>query len=204
MSCNFFRASFLHIITTLIACRDMQLRCFNVKTLLNNAFKMKQMQVRQKQRPLTCLGYSPSYCSCTRFVQLTIQLQHRLQTKPTKHNFACKLSYIIFSLHYIIQILVYLLFIYFRFIFAIILHNFVNIRVVYIHQFCFASNFDGILIFVLDCTFCNQINFIHLIDLFIWIIYSLIMYLLLLLLLFLLLLLLFYILSIIFFSGGHH
>ena len=37
---NFFRASFLHLIKdTDIACRDMQLRFFKVKTLLNDAFK---------------------------------------------------------------------------------------------------------------------------------------------------------------------
>ena len=42
MRCNFF--SGLHFYTlseTLIACRDMQLRLFKVKTLLNNAFKPK-------------------------------------------------------------------------------------------------------------------------------------------------------------------
>ena len=37
---NFFRASFLHLPKTLIACRDMQLKFFKVKTLLNNAFNI--------------------------------------------------------------------------------------------------------------------------------------------------------------------
>ena len=42
---NFFRTPFYTLPKTLIACRDMQLRFFKVKTLLNNAFNKKARQV---------------------------------------------------------------------------------------------------------------------------------------------------------------
>ena len=41
--CKFFRASFLHFSKTLIECRVMQLRCFKVEILLNNALKGTDM-----------------------------------------------------------------------------------------------------------------------------------------------------------------
>ena len=45
LKCKFFRASFYTLSKTLIACRDMQLRFFKVKTLLNDAFKTYSWQV---------------------------------------------------------------------------------------------------------------------------------------------------------------
>ena len=43
LRCNFFRASCLHLIkdTDSMYCMDMQRRFFKVKTLFNNAFKLR-------------------------------------------------------------------------------------------------------------------------------------------------------------------